>query len=355
MTVPTTDSAMYQTMHRQPEDLRRLLETGWEPAGQAAGMLSDAPRVFVVGIGTSYHAAQIGAWLLCAAGCDARAVMSFDFVCYPEIAALRPGDAVIVMAHSGVKQYSSAALRRASEAGATVLSVGSLTAEHPGSQLVLRTVERETSATFTASHTAAMLVLAQIATVLGEGRDREETRGFRAALAALPEQVAGVLAREEEIAPVSREAASRRIFVAGAGPNAMTATEAVIKAREAAQADIDALPLEQFIHGPMVSVNAGDLVGLIHVPGPGAERTAAAAGIFDAIGAQVWLVGEPVAAVPSASLFRLPQTEELISPLLAVVPMQILAYQMAALKGINPDRFRRDDPTYAAAFGQITL
>src|SRR5690606_12774346 len=115
------------------------------------------------------------------------------------------------------------------------------------------------------------------------------------------------------------------------------------KAREAAQADIDALPLEQFIHGPMVSVNAGDLVGLIHVPGPGAERTAAAAGIFDAIGAQVWLVGEPVAAVPSASLFRLPQTEELISPLLAVVPMQILAYQMAALKGINPDRFRRDD------------
>ena len=45
----------------------------------------------------------------------------------------------------------------------------------------------------------------------------------------------------------------------------------------------------------------------------------------------------------------------MISPLLTVVPMQMLAYQMAVVKGVNPDTFRRDNPTYAAAFGLMKL
>jgi glucosamine--fructose-6-phosphate aminotransferase (isomerizing) len=52
-TSPTTDSAMYQTMHRQPDDLRRLLDTGWTPAEEAAQRLATAKRIFTVGIGTS--------------------------------------------------------------------------------------------------------------------------------------------------------------------------------------------------------------------------------------------------------------------------------------------------------------
>jgi glucosamine--fructose-6-phosphate aminotransferase (isomerizing) len=355
MSVPTTDSAMYQTMHRQPSDLRRLLAEGWEPARQAADLVTSAGRVFVVGIGTSYHAAQIGAWLLSAAGLDARPVLSFDFALYPEAYPLRAGDAVIVMAHSGVKRYSSESMARASAAGATVLSVGSLTAEHPGSQLVLRTVEREKSAAFTASHLAAMTVLAQVAAEVGERTGADAVRGVRGALEGLPGQVEAVLAREEEVQPIAREAVSRHVYAMGAGPNAMTATEAVIKAREAAYGTIDALPIEQFLHGPMVTVNAGDLAVVVNVPGPSSERVAEIVAALDAMDAMLWLVGEPVAAAPRATLFALPPVEELISPLLAVVPMQILAYQMAALKGINPDTFRRDNPVYARAFGLLKL
>jgi glucosamine 6-phosphate synthetase-like amidotransferase/phosphosugar isomerase protein len=44
-----------------------------------------------------------------------------------------------------------------------------------------------------------------------------------------------------------------------------------------------------------------------------------------------------------------------LSPLLTVVPVQILAYHMAAVLGINPDLFRRDDPRYAAALGLLKL
>ena len=90
MTTPTTDSEMYQSMHRQPSDLRRLLEVGWAPAAAAAERLANVRRVFTVGIGTSYHAALVGAWLLRAAGSDARAISSFDFAVYPEAVDLRP-------------------------------------------------------------------------------------------------------------------------------------------------------------------------------------------------------------------------------------------------------------------------
>src|SRR5438067_1315582 len=109
MSIPTTDSWMYQTMHRQPSDVRRLLREG----AAAAERLAAAQRLWIVGIGTSYHAALVGGWLLRAAGADARAVSSFDFALYPEAAPLRPGDAAIVMAHSGVKQYSAQAMARA--------------------------------------------------------------------------------------------------------------------------------------------------------------------------------------------------------------------------------------------------
>jgi glucosamine--fructose-6-phosphate aminotransferase (isomerizing) len=355
MAAPTTDSLMYQTMHRQPADLARLLDGGFTAARQAADRLAAAERVLLIGIGTSYHAALVGEWLLRAAGSDARAVMSVDAALYPDVMGPRPGDAVIVMAHTGVKRFSGEAMAQAAAAGVPVISVGSLTAEHPGSQLVLRTVEREKSAAFTASHLAAMTVLAQVAVELGERRQAPGVRGLRDALGRLPAEVAGVLAREAELVPLAREAVGRRIYAAGAGPNAATALEAVIKVREAAREWIDALPLEQFLHGPIVVVNAGDVALLVNVPGPGSARTAEIAAVLAAIGARLWLIGQPAASAPGAGLFPLPDLPELLSPLLAVVPMQIFAYHLAALKGVNPDRFRRDDPTYAAAFGLLRI
>jgi len=351
----TTDSAMYQTMHRQPDDLRRLLADGWAPAEEAAQRLASARRVFTVGIGTSYHAALVGAWLLRAAGSDVRAVSSFDFGLYPESADLGPDDAVLMMAHSGIKRYSNESLARAAAVGATRISIGSLIAVHEGSQLVLRTVEREKSAAFTASHLAAMTVLAQVATALGESRGSAATRSFRQALGQLPDQVAGVLAREDEVLPIARNAASRRVYAVGAGPNEATALEAVIKVREAAQGWIDGLAIEQFLHGPLVATNADDVAVVVNVAGRAAERVGQIARVLDAVGARVWLIGAGVEGLPRADMFALPTVPELLSPLLTVVPVQILAYHMAVVRGINPDMFRRDDRHYAEALGLIKL
>jgi len=355
---PQTPSAMEITLRRQPDDLRRLLREGWDPAERAAEALAGADRVFLVGIGTSYHAALVGAWLFRAAGLDARAILSSDVALYPEQWRFGPNDAVVVMAHTGVKANSGMAMRLAAGAGATVLSVGSLTADHPGSGLVLRTVERETSAAFTASHLAAMTVLAQVATVAGETGRASATSAFRESLGRLPDLVEATIDRADEIDAVAAYADGRRVYAAGAGPNEATALELTIKAREAALGWVDALALEQFLHGPAVAVNRDDLAVLIHVPGPGAERTSAVAGVLAAMGVRLWIVGQAAPDAPAATVFALPGLAEMsqaLTPLLAVVPMQLLALAMAKVAGTNPDSFRRDDPTYAAAFGRLTL
>lgn len=355
-TNPTTDSKMYQTMHRQPEELRRLLGAdGRRQADEAATLLAPVRRVFLVGIGTSFHAALVGAWLLRAAGLDARAVSSFDFALYPEQFPLRADDAVVLLAHTGVKHFSAGSLARAAEAGATIVSVGSQTAEHPGSHLILRTVEREQSAAYTASHLAAMTVLAQVAAAIGERRGVAQVSGFRADLAALPDQVADVLARQAEIEPVAAMAVRKQVYAAAAGPNEATVLELVIKAREAAYGRVDALAVEQFLHGPMVAFNDGDLAVLVQVAGNGAARVAEVAAVLAAMGGNLWLVGDAVPTTPTATVFTLPRLPEVLSPLLAVVPMQILAYQMAVLNGTHPDTFRRDDPRYKDAFGLVKL
>ncbi len=353
MSAPTTDSQMYLTMHRQPEDLRRVLADS-APVQTAAQLIAGAERVWVVGIGTSYHAALYGSWALRAAGKDARAVSSHDFAVWADSFGVRPADAVVVMAHTGVKAASAEALQVALSTDATVISIGGENAQHPGSQHILYTSPQETSAAYTTSHLCAMARLAQLASAIGDINGVATTATFGAALDALPDQIAGVLARQDEILPLSQYATTHRIYATGAGPNETTALESVIKVREAAYGWIDALGLEQFLHGPMVAVNAGDVVALVHVPGRTAERTAEIARAAGHMGARIWLIGDAVEGL-EADVFSLPHTEELISPLLAVVPFQILAYQMAAESGINPDTFRRDNPVYLEAFGLSPL
>jgi glutamine---fructose-6-phosphate transaminase (isomerizing) len=355
VTVPTTDSFMYQTMHRQPAEVRRILSDGWQQVQTGAEIIGGATRVFITGIGTSYHAALVGSWLIRAAGFDARAVLSFDLAHYPESYRLTADDAVIVMAHTGVKTYSGVAMKHASDAGAKVISVGSQSAEHPGSQHILRTVDREKSAAYTASHLVAMTVLAQLAIHLGETRGVDGAAEMRQGLEQLPDAIQAALDRSEHVAEIAREAVNRRVYAAGAGPNEATALELVIKAREAAYGQVDALAAEQFLHGPMVAVNAGDLAVMIHIEGASAHRTAEISAVLDKMGTLLWIVGQPATTVSEAPLFELPVMPEMISPLLAVVPMQMLAYEMAVLKGVHPDTFRRDDPVYQEAFGLLTL
>ncbi len=349
--------AMYDTMHRQPDDVRQLLGEGWPAAEEAATRLGDAARIFVVGIGTSYHAAQIGEALLRGAGSEAYAVGSFDFVTYPP--ALRPNDAVIVMAHRGTKTFSARALALAQGADVTCIGISGRDSKFADSEadLVLRTTPQERSAAYTTSHLGAMTVLAQIATALAARRGLACAAEWRTALDALPAQIEEVLGRETDVQQIADAivAAGRRVYCLGAGPSAVTATEAALKARETAYVTIDGMGIEQFLHGPMVTVNETDQLVVIAADGPAMPRLREICAALRIIGSPMWVVGRPVPSAVFATHFELPEVPEPLAPLLNVVPIQLLAYYLALAKGTNPDTFRRDDAKYLAAFSSLAL
>src|SRR5438105_10765874 len=97
-------------------------------------------------------------------------------------------------------------------------------------------------------------------------------------------------------------AKQRRIYFLGAGPNAATAPEGALKAKEAAYVTSEGFELEQAIHGPQVAFEAEDLLIPISVKGPAQPRMADFLLALSEIGSRVWLIGQPPDA-QTAELF----------------------------------------------------
>ena len=177
---------MHDCIQDQPEAIAKILDSQGAAAEELAGLASGARRVYVCGIGTSWHAALVGEHLFRSVGvAEARAWHSFEFASYPP--PLSGDDLVIVMAHSGTKRYSGEALALAKESGASTALVTCLTSEAKLDQadVVLRTTYRDRSSAFTISHTGAMTALAMVASkVLGGEALAEELKSLPDALAA---------------------------------------------------------------------------------------------------------------------------------------------------------------------------
>src|SRR5579863_8984534 len=112
-------TGLYRSIHAQPQAMRDLL-TDWDGPSQAAEKLVGAKRIFLCGIGTSFHAAAVGEYLMRLVGAEAYALRSFEFVHYPR--PLYADDAVIVISHRGSKLHGNLAVQRAVDA--KVLTIG---------------------------------------------------------------------------------------------------------------------------------------------------------------------------------------------------------------------------------------
>jgi glucosamine--fructose-6-phosphate aminotransferase (isomerizing) len=305
-------SILRETMHRQPDDLRRLVRDA-APAAHAAELLRGR-RVLLVGTGTSWHAAGQGAALLRLAGVEAWPLAALDVALEGPVAD-PAGDALVVLSHTGAKRYSAQVLAQARARGVPTLAIGGVGA--PG--VDLETVELERSDTYTASHLGALLRLAQIADALGATLGGE--------LAELPDAVASALSsRREAIAPPER-----LLEFIGGGSNAWTAAEGALKTREAAYVATEGLGVEQFVHGPSVAVGPRDTLVVLDGGGPWSPRLDEAARATSAAGAAVHRIaieslGEPLS----------------IFPLTAAV--QRIALELAEALGTNPDTFGAELP-----------
>jgi glutamine---fructose-6-phosphate transaminase (isomerizing) len=344
---------MHDAIYAQPGALR-LLTRGQGPAlAAAAARLAEAPHVWLAGTGSSWHAALVGELLIAhvgGLGRRARAVRAFDLVAY---GARDPGPApaAVVITHRGVHRDAAAVLMQTRAAGgATVAITGRGTEEPGGADHVLRTVDQEASLIHTVSYTSALAMLAALAAAVGH--DDETARQ----LDEIPDLLAMLLGQEAWEDLAVRFGGRRRYWFIGAGPNTATAYEGALKLSEAAWMPAVGLDCERFLHGPWAALEPDDLVVLIAPPGPSHARCLDVARVVAAIGAPlVALVADTDRAIAplAAETIALPPLAELLSPIVSVVPLQLLTYHLAVKAGANPDTMRAEQPAYGRAAAAI--
>lgn len=331
---------------QQPDVVKRLLEHG-QPARNAADRLAGCSRLFLVGTGTSFHGCLVGQFLFRSIGFDAFAVPAFEFSRYP--VRLTTTDGLVVLSHRGTKRFSRASLDLMSNNRRWVVITGE------GSPLqgdgVLQTVPQETSPVHTVSHVAAMVRLVQMALHLGGMQT-----SWANALAGLSAAVGKAVALESQTALAMDRISGRRLLsLVGGGPAGATALEGALKLREAAYVATNAFDVEAILHGPMTAIEDRDAAILIVEPGASLERIREVAAAIKDIGASVLAVGSAADRTPADLQIVTPALPEVLAPLVNVVPLQWMAYQLADSLGVDADSFRRSEPRYAAAYERYEL
>lgn len=291
----------------QPKELRRL--AGLKLPDHAK-RLAAGERVWLVGTGTSLHAAELGAAMFARAGIDARFASSMEFARW---APLRAGDSVVVLTHTGETAYAQASRRRALDLGAETLSI---TADGVGWPEAIETGAKEGSHTYTRSYTSALAVLALIAGELGA-----EGLGPDAVVAAADatEAVIGDPGVDDLPEP------ARLLVLTGSGPGAVTAREGALKLREAARLAAEGFDAEFLLHGSAVPLSADDALIVLGSGRDGDDFLGQLANAARAEGLVVCEIDQPQPA------------DELMAQIPLTARLQLLALRRAEAGGHDPD------------------
>ncbi|HEY4871679.1 MAG TPA: SIS domain-containing protein [Candidatus Dormibacteraeota bacterium] len=302
-------------------------------------------RIFLVGTGTSYHGALVGQYLLRSAGIESWAIPAFEFANYPP--RFKDDDGLVLLSHRGSKRFSQAALERfkGKDQWLAITGDGS-PLRGPG---VLSTVPQERSPVHTASHTGAMVRLAQLAVALGAPPWASE-------LTRLPDAVRAALQlRPQVIAALHRFPVGHVIHFVGGGPAYATALEGALKLREASFVSTEGHELESILHGPLISLQSDDAAVLVAQPGATLERTTELAAALGEIGVTAIAVGGAATSLPGAVIaLQTPALDELLAPIVNVVPLQWLALEVSRRRGVDADSFRKEG-RYAEAQTKFIL
>jgi glutamine---fructose-6-phosphate transaminase (isomerizing) len=274
-----------EAIFAQPEWLRGV---------PTAERLPEGARVVHTGCGSSFHAAQT----------SGVAVQALDAVASPPDA-----DILVVVSHEGDTPLTLEAAR--AFRGERWLVTGKQ--ESPLGELcervIVATPAIERSWCHTASYTCAVAAIAAL-----HGHD----------ISHLPDAVERALAEEPRV----RE--HERWLIAGAGEAWPTAQEAALKLREGAFVAAEAHHTEQLLHGHLAAVDESVRCFVLSGEGRLGERAADAHAALQELGCDVELV---------------PTTH----PVVDIVAFQLLTLALAAARGVDPDRIRRDDPRWARA------
>jgi len=339
----------------QPEAVRRTLSGRLDPRFQtthlggielAARDLLDVHRIRILGCGAAYIAGVAGAHLIeQLARIPTQAEQASEFRYRNPV--IEKDTLYIAVSQSGETFDTLAAVQEIKRKGGRVLGivnvVGSTIARECGRGIYLR-AGPEIAVVSTKTFTCSVVALALLAINLGRLRDLSHAGGARllAALEALPDHIAAILAREAEIAQLAqRFARAQHAFYLGRAAGYAIAQEGALKLKEISYLHAEAYPASELKHGPLALITP-ETPSVIVLPHDDLlAKNLATIDEIKARGGPVFAVTHPGdTPVPVDESFVVPKLTPELDPLLLNIPLQLLAYHVAMARDCDIDQPR---------------
>jgi glucosamine--fructose-6-phosphate aminotransferase (isomerizing) len=348
---------MLKEIHEQPTTLRNAIRGRLnfeEGIPRLNGLnlqhdeLRQIDRIIITACGTSWHSALIGEYLI-----EDLARVPVEVEYASEFRYRSPiigkNTAIIVISQSGETADTLAALREARKTGATVLGicnvVGSSIARETNGGVYIH-AGPEIGVASTKAFTSQVMVLAQIAVLMGRMRHLTILNGMELldALNKIPEKVERILQTEDKIREIAELYHKHNNFLyLGRGVNFPTALEGALKLKEISYIHAEGYPAAEMKHGPIALIDKKMPVVVIALKDPVYDKVLSNIEEVKARNGQVIAIaneGDEEIAEKVHHVIYIPETFRLFSPLLAAIPLQLLAYHIAVLRGCDIDQPR---------------
>ena len=350
------DHFMLKEIHEQPRSIhdcfrgRLNSSEGWVSLGglkEYEQKMIQAKRLVIVACGTSWHAGLVGEYLI-----EELARINVEVEYASEFRYRNPiiseEDVVIAISQSGETADTLAALELAKSKGATILGICNVV----GSSISRITdagsythAGPEIGVASTKAFTAQVTILSLLALSLAHKKGTISESEFRiliAELEAIPEKVQRVLENNAHIEKIALEFKDvTNALYLGRGSLFPVALEGALKLKELAYMHAEGFAGGELKHGPIALIDKGTPVIAI-MPSQDsvlAEKMSSNIQEVKARGAVVIVISEYEFS-GADHLIRIPKVTQLMQPVLAVVPLQVIAYEMAVVRGNDVDQPR---------------
>jgi glutamine---fructose-6-phosphate transaminase (isomerizing) len=348
------ESFMLKEIHEQPhavgETITRNLHDGALGLEALGGLdLADVRRIVIVACGTAYHAGLVGRYLIeewAGLPCDVEIASEWRY----RRPLIQAGTLVVGISQSGETADTLAGLRQARHCGAPTLAI----TNSPGSQItrevdgVLYThagIEIGVAATKTFTSQIALLLLLALRLAERHGSLGElERDALMGELRSLPQKLLSTLERQNDIADIAvRHYDKPYFFYLGRHVGLPVCLEGALKLKEISYIPTEAYAAGEMKHGPIALLDDQTPVVCVATDSHVADKLASNLQEIRARAAHVIAVatdGTDAILDVADDVIWVPRTSPLLQPALAAVPLQLLAYHIAQLRGLDVDQPR---------------
>lgn len=349
---------MLKEIHEQPRSIqdcfrgRLNAEEGWVSLGGVKDFeqkMVNAQRIIMIACGTSWHACLVGEYLfedLARINVEVEYASEFRY----RNPIINENDVVIAVSQSGETADTLAALELAKSKGATILGICNVV----GSSISRITdagsythAGPEIGVASTKAFTAQVTVLTLMALSLAHKKGTLSETKFRTMLSeleAIPDKVKRVLERNDEIEAIAAvyKDATNALYL-GRGSSFPVALEGALKLKEISYIHAEGYPAAEMKHGPIALIDEEMPVFVIATKGTSYEKVVSNIQEVKARKGKIIAIvteGDVDVKEMADHVIEIPDTDEHLVPLLATIPLQLLSYHIAVMRGCNVDQPR---------------